>query len=281
LVVLGQEKSYRSQLDSRLEKGSMDNFRQYGQAPFQVVLIHGGPGAPGHMAPVAREMSSLCGILEPFQTESSISGQVEELKTILEKNGDPPVVLVGFSWGAWLAFILAALYPPLIQKLLLVSSGGFEEKYGEKIGLARMSRLDDRDRKEAHSLMNELGDPAVEDKDKILARLGKLFTKADAYNPITLETEELEVRFDIHQKVWKKAVEMRKSGRLLALGEKIQCPVKAIHGDHDPHPAAGVQIPLSKVLKDFHFFLLKKCGHIPWIEREAKDSFFRILKREI
>jgi pimeloyl-ACP methyl ester carboxylesterase len=259
----------------------MNNVRKYGKEPFEVVLLHGGPGAPGHMAPVARELSSSLGVLEPLQTASSVQGQVKELKSVLETNSDPPVVLLGFSWGAWLAFISAAQYPNLVKKLILVSSGGFEEPYAEKIGITRMNRLDDEDRMEAHLLMNKLGDSAKKEKDKILARLGELFTKADAYHPLTLETEETGVSFDIYQKVWQQAEEMRRCGRLLKMGNRIQCPVVAIHGDYDSHPAAGVQIPLSKVLADFQFFLLKNCGHMPWIEKEAKDLFFNILRREI
>jgi pimeloyl-ACP methyl ester carboxylesterase len=57
--------------------------------------------------------------------------------------------------------------------------------------------------------------------------------------------------------------------------------VVAIHGDYDPHPAEGVRKPLTEVLEDFRFILLKKCGHTPWREQEARDDFFRILKREI
>jgi len=33
----------------------LNNLRQYGNAPFSVAVIHGGPGASGEMAPVARE----------------------------------------------------------------------------------------------------------------------------------------------------------------------------------------------------------------------------------
>jgi len=57
--------------------------------------------------------------------------------------------------------------------------------------------------------------------------------------------------------------------------------VVAIHGDYDPRPAAGVSKPLSRVLKEFKFILLEKCGHEPWRERYARDTFFRILKKEV
>jgi len=44
----------------------MQNFREYGKAPFKTAVIHGGPGGSGEMAPVARELSSTRGILEPL-----------------------------------------------------------------------------------------------------------------------------------------------------------------------------------------------------------------------
>jgi pimeloyl-ACP methyl ester carboxylesterase len=57
--------------------------------------------------------------------------------------------------------------------------------------------------------------------------------------------------------------------------------VVAIHGDYDPHPFEGVQQPLSLVISDFRFILLKNCGHYPWIERDAKKRFYEILHEEL
>ena len=68
---------------------------------------------------------------------------------------------------------------------------------------------------------------------------------------------------------------------LLGLAPQIRCPVVAIHGDYDPHPAEGIQSPLSSAVNDFRFILLKNCGHLPWIERQAKDEFFALLRREL
>jgi len=63
--------------------------------------------------------------------------------------------------------------------------------------------------------------------------------------------------------------------------DSIRCPVTAIHGDYDLHPSEGVRIPLSSRLKDFRFYLLKNCGHYPWLERNTKAKFFEILKEEL
>ena len=259
----------------------MQDLRKYGNPPYNVAVIHGGPGAPGHMAPVARELSDSSGILEPLQTASSLKGQLQELKSVLENSSEPPVILIGFSWGAWLSFILTAKYPVLVKKLILVSSGSFEEKYAENINEIRFSRLCKNERKETFSLINILTDPSGLDKNSAFARLGKLFTKADAFDPVTLETEELNISYDIFRSVWKQAAEMRRNGELLRLSKKIQCPVTAIHGDYDAHLPEGVQRPLSNNIKNFRFIILKNCGHMPWIEKEAKNDFFEKLKREI
>lgn len=119
----------------------VENLRKYGNEPFNVAVIHGGPGAPGGMAPVARELSQICGVLEPLQTANAIEGQILELKDILENNADSPVILIGHSWGAWLSYIFAAQYPQLVKKLILVGSGSFEEKYLSTMKTNRTSRL--------------------------------------------------------------------------------------------------------------------------------------------
>ena len=260
------------------------NLRKYGKAPFAAVVVHGGPGAAGEMAPVADELSSDRGVLEPLQTAVSLNGQVEELKGVLEESSNPPVTLIGFSWGAWLSFMCAAHYPHLVKKLILIGSGPFEEKYALGIQAIRLSRISEKENLEVTSLIEILNNPTAKDKGPAFKRFGALFSKADAYDPILRESHEFETvdyRVDIFLRVWPEAAALRSSGKLLELGKKIRCPVVAIHGDYDPHPAEGVEKPLSAVLEDFQFVLLKNCGHKPWIEQEARGVFFHILKAQI
>jgi len=259
----------------------MRNLREYGSKPFRTAVIHGGPGAPGEMAPVARELSAVGGVLEPLQTAATIEAQVQDLRTVLEGHGDLPVTLIGFSWGAMLSFILTARHPSLVRKLVLIGSGAYEEQYAANIMETRLSRLGEEERAEALSLMETLDDPAVSDKNTPMARLGELISGADSYDPLPHNSDVLECRYDIYESVWEQAREMRSSGELLALGKGIRCPVVAIHGDYDPHPSEGVRVPLSRVLGDFRFILLEECGHCPWIERSARGRFYDILKSEL
>ena len=271
----------KSQIRSTKYQKFMRNLRTYGKPPYSVAVIHGGPGAAGEMSPVARQLASVCGVLEPLQTAASLEGQIEELETVLEKNGDLPITLIGFSWGAWLSYMLAANHPAFVKKLILIGSGPYEEKYAATIQETRLSRLSEEDRTEVKSLMEVLDNPAAEDRSAALARLGALFSKADAYDPIMCQSEVIDYQADVFQSVWQDAAELRRSGKLLELGKHIKCPVVAIHGDYDPHPAEGVQKPLSVILKDFRLVLLQNCGHQPWMERQARDRFYTILKEEL
>lgn len=259
----------------------LNNLRKYGKPPFHVAVIHGGPGAAGEMTHVARDLSRGREVLEPLQTAKSIEGQVAELKDVLEKHASPPVTLIGFSWGAWLSFIFAAEHPELTKKLILVSSGPFEQKYADKIMQTRLSRLSDSEKLKVTSLMNSFDNSQVEDKNTFFAEFGKLFSKADSFDPIEVSGEEIDVRFDIYQSIWKQAEQLRKSGDLLEYGRKIKCSVTAIHGDFDPHPAEGVKLPLSSCIKDFRFILLPNCGHKPWLEKQAKELFYNIIEKEL
>jgi pimeloyl-ACP methyl ester carboxylesterase len=259
----------------------MNNVRIYGKAPYSTAVVHGGPGAPGELAPVARELARHHGVLEPLQTASTLQGQIEELRTVLERYARLPVRLIGHSWGAMLSFIFAAQYPSFVEKLILVSSGVFEDRYAEGIAATRLGRLTEKEIAAVDSLSRTLDDPTATEKNKVFAELGNYMSKADSFDPILDEGSIIECQYGVFRDVWKDAQEMRTSGRLLALGRQICCPVLAIHGDYDPHPAEGIRTPLAGVLKDFTFVLLNKCGHRPWLESAAREEFYAILEQEL
>ena len=259
----------------------MQNPRAYGQAPYHVVVVHGGPGAPGEMAPVARRLADEWGVLEPMQTKASVNGQIEELRGMLETHAQLPAILVGYSWGAWLSLFCAAHHPDLVRKLILVSSAPFTEQHAAGILPTRLSRLSEDERREVAAMMDAMKDPAIRDKDALLARFGALFTQADACDPTSLDADALPVSWEIHQRVWSQAAQWRSSGKLLRLVGNVRCPVVALHGDSDPHPADGVRGPLSEALRDFQFILLNHCGHKPWIERQVAETFYHVLRQQL
>jgi pimeloyl-ACP methyl ester carboxylesterase len=261
----------------------MESLRAYGEPPYRVIVLHGGPGAAGEMAPVAQELAQDWGVLEPLQTADSLEGQIEGLRSLLVDAADLPVVLVGFSWGAWLAYLFAARYPRLTRKLILIGSGPFEERYVAELHHTRLSRLTEAEQAEIRSLEKVIQDSVTVNGEAAFQRFGALFSKADAYDPVAPGSTDaaLDFRVDVYRGVWPEAAAWRRGGILLAVGQRINCPVVAIHGTYDPHPIEGVAEPLSSVLGDFRLVTLERCGHKPWIERHARERFYGVLKDEL
>ncbi len=227
----------------------METIRKYGQKSYQIGILHGGPGAAGEMKPVAENLSNCFGILELLQTEKSVNGQIEELYNQLILNADFPVTLIGYSWGAWLGFLFTAKYPDLIKKLILISSGAFEEKYNNDLMNTRLERLDQHDRKEAERLISVIG--SGNSDNGTLRDFGRLMTIADSFDYTPGNNDLVDLNMEVYQSVWSEASRLRKTKKLINHADNIKCPVVAIHGDYDPHPIEGVEKPLSARLSNF------------------------------
>jgi pimeloyl-ACP methyl ester carboxylesterase len=259
----------------------MNNYRTWGKPPFQVAVIHGGPGTPGYVAPIARELAKNTGVLEPLETKDSIDGQVEELADVLKKHGNTPVVLIGHSWGATLSYLTTARYPGLIKRLILIGTMPLEWKEVPDFMPTWLSRLSEEERVELLSLAELTWDGAVEDKSEPMGRFIRLVVKAESYDLIPMKDEVLQYQLDINMSIGLEIRRLLEDGGLLKSSRLITCPVVAIQGDYDPRTAGDVRESLSCAHKDFKFILLEKCGHYPWMERYARDKFYEILRKEI
>jgi pimeloyl-ACP methyl ester carboxylesterase len=259
----------------------MKNYRTWGKPPYTIAVVHGGPGAPGSVAPVARELSKDMGILEPLQTKDSIDGQIEELVDVLKKYADIPVVLIGHSWGATLSYLTAARFPNIVKKLILIGMPPLSVQDRPDLTSAWLNRLSEAERVDFLSLEKFVWDGKKGDKSASMGRLFRLITKGESYALIKAKDEVLEYRLNVNVAIFRELTNQPQYLDLTDLGKAIKCHVVAIHGNDDPRPAKIVREPLSKVIKGFKFMLLDKCGHTPWMEKHARKEFFKVLSKEI
>jgi pimeloyl-ACP methyl ester carboxylesterase len=171
-----------------------------------------------------------------------------------------------------------------VRRLILVSSGPFEEHYTHQLTKTRFERLSTAEQDAFNQAILAFNQSDSPNREDALAHLGILAGKADNYDPLPDPDggkDRFPLRGSVYQGVWESAAALRRSGELLNLGKKIHCPVTAIHGNYDPHPAAGVCDPLSSIIRDFKFILLDHCGHTPWLEKQARDNFYQSLKTEL
>lgn len=256
--------------------------RKYGKPPLRVAVLHGGPGAPGYMAPVARELGKVIGVLEPIQTRDSLNGQIDELLDQLTDHAETPVTLIGSSWGAVLALFAAAREKQMIEKLILVGSAVFDAENSARTEVRRLERLDEKRRQRYETIMNDLERVPKKEQSRLLKEWGQILFDVDVYDPLTTDLEVLDVQYELNKRVWSDFVTLRDlPGYLKGEFSKIALPTVGIHGDYDPHPIEGIRPFLEDCLKNVRFHILPECGHYPWIERRARDRFFEILKDEL
>lgn len=264
----------------------MNNYKLYGKQPYQVAVIHGGPGAAGEMALVAKHLSSQVGVVEPFQRAYHVQEQVSELKDTLAQLCTAPITLIGYSWGAMLSILVAAEYPKTIGKLILVGCPPLESNYAVDINNTRMQRLSVEDQNKftqiAKALLVTIVNKASnQEKVAIFKDFKPLIDAADTYNPLPIDdTNDVEFNFDIFESVWEEAAAMRDNGEFVQAIKRISCPVIFIHGDYDPHPLDAVQAA-ADLCEDARIYVLPDCGHTPWIEKEAQDKFYEILVHQL
>ena len=255
---------------------------KHGSPPYQVVLLHGGPAAPGEMQPVGEWLAEHgISALEPYQSKSSINDLVTELRGQITSDAEIPVTLIGWSWGAWLGVIFAAQHPELVHKLILIGSGPFDAQLASNIMDTRLSRMTESKRSHLDALRQQLASATETERNQLMLQIGMLFDNADSFAPLPHANDIQSFDYEQYTSIWTEASDLRQSGVLLDYVTYIKCPVVAIHGDYDPHPAAGVEPPLSRILTDFRFILLKQCGHHPWFEQHARQHFFQVLQSAI
>ena len=100
------------------------------------------------------------------------------------------------------------------------------------------------------SIFKKLDASETSEETTSFSQYAGIIKKADSFDPLPQSDDIIRYPYGINKIVWNVAVELRKTGDLVSLGSRITGPVVAIRGDNDPHPAAGVKTPLSRVIKN-------------------------------
>lgn len=254
--------------------------RRHGEAGPLVAVLHGGPGAPGSAAGLARLLSAEHRVLEPLQRRSgvlplSVAQHVADLAAVL----DEPVHLVGWSWGAMLALSFTATHQHLVKSVVLVGCGTYDhasrdayheamaQRFGEA-GLAEVTALRDR-------LAHERSATA---RDALLARLGTLASAAQHHDALPDDADaHVQVDAQGYTETWGDALRLQAEGVEPARFGAITCPVLQVHGEQDPHPGPMIFAALRGHLPGLCYVSLGSCGHEPWRERRAIAPFNAVL----
>ncbi|HEY3174922.1 MAG TPA: alpha/beta hydrolase [Candidatus Polarisedimenticolia bacterium] len=255
--------------------------RGHGTSGPLVVLLHGGPGAPGYLAPVARELADSFRILEPFQRGSSgepltVARHVEDLHELVRRRPDARPALVGHSWGAMLALAYAAAHPGFATSIVLIGCGTFDRAARDRLRAVREERMDGPLRRRLERLSVEFPDP-----DERLGVMGDLLLPLYSCDPEAggLGVEGCDAR--AYQETWADMLRLQAAGVYPAAFAAIDAPVIMLHGALDPHPGRLIRASLAPHLPALEYHEWERCGHYPWLERGVRDDFYSVLRRRL
>jgi pimeloyl-ACP methyl ester carboxylesterase len=253
--------------------------REYGTTGPVVVLLHGGPGAAGYLAPVARELAGSFRVLEPFQRGSggaplTVARHVQDLLELIELRcaGAPPA-LVGHSWGAMLALAYAAAHPRSAACLVLVGCGTFDPEARHQLRTIIEERMDGALRQRLERLPREIADP----DERLRARADLLLSIYSCeHGEGSAGPEVCDARS--HDESWDDMLRLQAAGVYPAAFAAIDVPVLMLHGTEDPHPGRLIRASLAPYLPQLEYREWGRCGHYPWLEKAARDEFYSVLR---
>lgn len=245
-----------------------------------VVVLHGGPGAPGSVASLARLLSDEFRVLEALHRRSgsvplTVERHIEDLASEMPR----PASLVGWSWGAMLALSFAASHPDLVRAVALVGCGTYDPVSRDGYHRTMLERLGPEGRVAHEELQRRLDRSDDEaERDDLRARFARLSARVQAVDPI--EDVDSTLRADARgaDETWADAMRRQDAGIEPASFAAITAPVLMLHGDADPHPGRATRDVLVRHISDLEFVELPNCGHAPWLERQAREQFLDRLR---
>ncbi|GMU33151.1 MAG: alpha/beta hydrolase [Planctomycetia bacterium] len=254
-------------------------FRRYGDEGPLVFVLHGGPGAPGYMAPVARGIAAFARAVEPFQRRSgdqplTVRTHILDLHHLISAIcPTEPCIIVGHSWGAMLALACAAEFPESVSRLVLIGCGTFDPASRQRLKEIRAARMTPAVLERQARLLKRFPKP-----DERLRAMGSLNQRIDSVRLIPHRDETAAFDARGHEETWGDMLRLQAESIYPAAFATIRAPVLMIHGADDPHPGKMIRDNLAPHLPQLEYHELTQCGHYPWLEEFARGRFFLILQ---
>ena len=254
--------------------------RRWGTKGPPLLVLHGGPGAPGSARGLAQLLSDRFTVWEPLQRRAGagVSLTVQQHVNDLAAVAPAPAWVVGHSWGAMLGLSFASRYPNAVTKLVLVGCGTYDADDRAQIIATVRERLEPEEQRTVNELEERLAhesNPAV--REAALAQLGAIHFRLQSYAPIDEDVEDPPLDASGHIQTWNDVLRLQREGVEPAAFARIRAPVLMLHGSFDTHPGRATRDRLRQYLPQLEYVELERCGHEPWREQHARAAFAAIL----
>lgn len=260
-----------------------------------ILLLSGGPGfSLDYMAPVADQLSNSfqCILLDQRGTGKSIvpiydtnyiniSATLEDIEFLRKHLGYDEWIVLGHSYGGFLASKYALVYPGSVPKIILVGTAGLNTRLWDYLGDNIWSRLLPSDKELAEYWTDSI--IVADDFRRARFEYQKAIMPAYFYDRknsllFTQKMKPEDWNIDVFRFIW---FDMNKID-LSQISRSYNNPVLVLHGRQDP---IGESIPLivSRTYPNSKLVFIEQAGHLPWLEQpevftDAIISFLKSIK---
>lgn len=250
-----------------------------------VVLLHGGPGLPDYLEPVAAMIDDLTVVHRYDQRgvggsvwdgHHTLERHLQDLDDLINGWGDDHVILIGHSYGTDLAARYCLRRPNRVAGLVLVA-GPFVEPWRADDHHTRAQRMTDAQRARLAEL--DATEHLTGDQEQEMLTLAWFTDHCDQDRAWSWAASAARTRGPIN---WEMNTQISVDRRTAPLEDRIDDLAAAIPtatvligGAGDPRPAAALE-RLGRQL-DRPVVIIPDAGHEPWLEqphlfREALHS---------
>lgn len=239
-----------------------------------LMLVHGGPGLSDYMSMLAAETTAWRTIgYQQRGIPASVTGgpftvdqHVCDALDVLDAQAEEPVVLVGHSWGGYLALQIALAAGDRVRGVLVVDGLGSTGDGGSSaLGAELRRRLARRDRDRSDEIDARLSGPDATDEDA-LESLRLLWPGYFADPPTAPALPEgMRLSLACASGSAMSAMEDLGSGSFAERLAAISVPVSVMVADRSPMPVeVGEE---TARIAGAELTVVEGAGHLPWLEQ--------------
>ncbi|MGF1573170.1 MAG: alpha/beta hydrolase [Sumerlaeia bacterium] len=243
-----------------------------------MLIVHGGPGGTDYLSKFLGEQIADHGYKPigwiqrgspgstksgPFTVERFIQ-DYEDIRGFLQVE---QMAILGHSWGGFLSTCYAAIFPEIIERLILVCPMGVRTGWRDHFDDVLFQRIPDDEK----PLYLQLTDQAKQEKDET-NRQEILFKRAQIhvysyYSPSKREGKPglAHLSMDVHEALHHSAEEWIQQPAWEQGLQRLHCPSTLICGDEDAIPL-DVARDYNEIIPNLNLSVINKCGHFPFFE---------------
>lgn len=203
-------------------------------------------------------------------TTISVALTLEDFEKIRESLKLDQWIVLGFSYGGYLASLYVHYYPNSISKLILMESMGLNINVFNYFLDNITSRLTPDDLKlleywQDSTRVKENFHHAI--TEQIRAKMPGYFYDREKSYIVSQAIKDQDFNFEMGHWIWNEVI--NNDLDLFKMENKYEGPVLILHGRQDP---VGESVPqyLKQYYKNTELHFIERCGHYSWIEQPER-----------